>query len=136
MKRILFLATIISLFFSCSNGNKGNNAKDFEMDGMWKGVIPAADCSGIEYILTLQPQGVYKMTITYIDGEGDGIDMVFYSSGKVVRFTEKHSQFLRLLPPQGNDTVYFKVVDKNMLRLVNKQLEEPQNPQLYNIVKE
>ncbi|MBE6246033.1 MAG: copper resistance protein NlpE [Bacteroidales bacterium] len=135
MKRFLLPVIAMLIAFSCANNNSANEGKPFEMDGVWEGVLPAADCSGIEYILSLQPQGTYKMTITYIDGEGDGIDMVFYSTGKVVRVHEDKSQFLRLLPPPGNDTVYFKVVDSQVLRLVNKELEEPQNPELYNIVK-
>lgn len=138
MRKIIFFALVLILSVSCRNnsGNVNAGAKQFEMSGVWKGLLPAADCSGIDYILSLQPDGSYKMTITHIDGEGDGIDIVFFSQGKVVRVSEDDVLYLRLLPPPGNDTVYFKVVDSNILRLVDKHLQEPQNPQLYNIVKE
>ncbi len=138
MKRYLYFVICLFVLISCGNGrsNKVGSAKEFEMDGTWKGTLPCADCPGIEYILTLQPEGNYKMTVIYIDGEGDGIDVKLYSDGKVVRTSKDDSYFLRLLPPPGNDTVYFKIVDGNTLRLVNKELEEPQNAQLYNIVKE
>lgn len=134
----MFLAALMSLLVSCGNGGSNKKASDkpFELSGTFTGILPAADCSGIEYILSLEPQGVYKMTITHIDGEGDGIDMVFYSSGGIVRVNEDDGTFLRLLPPPGNDTVYFKIVDSQTLRLVNKQLEQPsENPHLYNIIK-
>lgn len=139
MKKFLVSVAIMLIAFSCANNNSGknhNNDAPFEMQGVWQGILPAADCPGIEYLLTLQPEGHYKLTVTYIDGEGDGIDIVLFSDGNVVRFFKDESQFLRLLPPPGNDTVYFKIVDADTLRLVNSQLEQPENYSLYNIVKE
>lgn len=138
MKIHLILSVLLLALISCGNNgsNKKTSHKEFEMDGVWKGTLPCADCPGIEYILALQPEGYYKLTVIYIDGEGDGIDIKLYADGKVVRTSKDDSFFLRLLPPPGNDTIYFKIVDGDTLRLVNKDFEEPQNPQLYNIVKE
>lgn len=138
MKKLLFIFIILISLSSCGNSNqqKENRQKVFEMDGTWQGTLPCADCSGIEYILSLQPQGYYNLTVIYIDGEGDGIDVKLYADGKVVRTSKDDSFYLRLLPPPGNETVYFKIVDGDTLRLVNNDLEEPQNPHLYNIVKQ
>lgn len=138
MKRYLFFAVLLVALISCGNNGSNNKTvhKEFEMDGVWKGTLPCADCPGIEYILTLQPEGYYKLTVIYIDGEGDGIDIELYADGKVVRTSKNNSFFLRLLPPPGNDTIYFKIVDGDTLRLVNKDFEESQNPHLYNIVKQ
>ena len=135
MKKVLFLALAVLVLASCgNNGKKGKG--DFVMDGTWQGTLPCADCSGIEYILTLQPEGFYKLTVIYLDAEGDGIDDKLYADGKVVRTSKDDSFYLRLLPAPGNDTVHFKVIDANTLRLVKYNLQEPQNGQLYDIVKQ
>lgn len=141
MKKIALLIVLAVFVVSCGNGKKGNkqdSPASVEMNGIWKGVLPAADCSGIEYELKLEPQGTYSLKTTYIDGEGDGIDIVFKAEGKVVRFTEDNVEYLRLLPPPGNDTVYFMTVAKDRLRLVSHLSNEPGAlaPQLYEIVKE
>lgn len=134
MKKVLILAITLFVLVSCGN-NSSKSAKDFVMDGTWQGTLPCADCSGIEYILTLQPEGFYKLSVIYLDSEGDGIDDKLYADGRVVRTSKDDSYYLRLLPAPGNDTIYFKVIDPNTLRLVKYNLEEPQNGELYDITK-
>lgn len=141
MKRLFVFIILAAFAVSCGNGKSGKNSSGFatvKMNGVWKGVLPAADCSGIEYILKLEPQGTYDLTVTYIDGEGDGVDAVFTSEGKVVRVTKEDGEYLRLLPPPGNDTVYFKTVSKDRLRLVShlSNLPDALAPERYEIVKE
>lgn len=141
MKRLFVFIILAAFAISCGNGKSGKNSSGsatVKMNGVWKGVLPAADCSGIEYILKLEPQGTYDLTVTYIDGEGDGVDAVFTSEGKVVRVTRKDGEYLRLLPPPGNDTVYFKTVSKDRLRLVShlSNLPDALAPERYEIVKE
>ena len=140
-KTILFI--IMAVFaVSCGNNrsvnNKANEPVIVDMGGTFKGTLPAADCSGIEYILKLEPQGTYKLQTTYIDGEGDGIDIIFTSEGRVVRVSREDGEYLRLLPPPGNDTVYFKTIAKDKLRLVSHLSNEPGAlaPEHYEIIKE
>ena len=141
MKRLFVFIILAAFAISCGNGKSGKNSSGsatVKMNGVWKGVLPAADCSGIEYILKLEPQGTYDLTVTYIDGEGDGVDAVFTSEGKVVRVTREDGEYLSLLPPPGNDTVYFKTVSKDRLRLVShlSNLPDALAPERYEIVKE
>ncbi len=150
MKRILYIICAAGILFSCNNttNKKDQDTKDavgkavaqtenrIKLSGKWKGIVPAADCSGIEYDLELNNGETYKLKITYIDGEGDGIDMVFKSEGDVANTVKEGKTFLNLLPPPGNDTVNLLVVDKKTLRLVNKDLEEPSGEANYNLKKE
>ena len=141
MKKIALLIVLALFAVSCGNSKKGkkqDGPASIEMQGTWKGVLPAADCSGIEYELKLDPQGTYTLQTTYIDGEGDGIDIVFNAEGRVVRFNKDNVEYLRLLPPPGNDTVYFMTVAKDRLRLVSHLSNEPGAlaPEHYEIVKE
>ena len=141
MKKIALFIVLALFAVSCGNGKKGkkqDGPASIEMQGTWKGVLPAADCSGIEYELKLDPQGTYTLQTTYIDGEGDGIDIVFNAEGRVVRFNKDNVEYLRLLPPPGNDTVYFMTVAKDRLRLVSHLSNEPGAlaPEHYEIVKE
>lgn len=141
MKKIALFIVLALFAVSCGNNRKAkkqDGPASVEMNGIWKGVLPAADCSGIEYELKLEPAGNYSLKTTYIDGEGDGIDIVFSSEGRVVRFSKEDGEYLRLIPPPGNDTVYFKTISKERLRLVSHFSNEPGalSPEHYEIVKE
>ena len=141
MKKIAIIMILAAFVASCGNGGskkKGDGPVMVEMNGTWKGVLPAADCSGIEYKLDLEPQGTYKLKITYIDGEGDGVDSVFDLDGRVVRVSTDSVEYLRLLPPPGDDTIYFMTVSKERLRLVShlSNLPGAMSPEHYEIVKE
>ena len=143
MKKIALLMVLALIAVSCGNNRSGKKENldgtvRVDMGGTFTGTLPAADCSGIEYILKLEPQGTYKLKTTYIDGEGDGIDIVFESEGRVVRVAKEDGEYLRLLPPPGNDTIYFKTVAKDKLRLVSHLSNEPGalSPEHYEITKE
>ena len=142
MKKTILFIVLAVFAVSCGNNKSGKKTSKepvrAEMSGTYKGVLPAADCSGIEYTLNLDPQGAYKLKTTYIDGEGDGIDIVFETEGRVVRVSKEDGEYLRLLPPPGNDTIYFKTVSKERLRLVShlSNLPGALAPELYEIVKE
>ena len=142
MKKLALFIVLAAFAVSCGNGKSGkknsNEPVRVDMAGTFKGTLPAADCSGIEYILKLEPQGAYKLQTTYLDGEGDGIDIVFNSEGRVVRVSKEDGEYLRLLPPPGNDTIYFKTISKERLRLVSHLSNEPGAlaPELYEIEKQ
>ena len=142
MKKTILFIVLAVFAISCGNGRSGkknsNEPVRVAMSGTFKGTLPAADCSGIEYLLNLQPQGTYKLKTTYLDGEGDGIDIVFETEGRVVRVSKEDGEYLRLLPPPGNDTIYFKTVSEEKLRLVSHLSNEPGAlaPEHYEIIKE
>lgn len=142
MKKLALFIVLAAFAVSCGNNNSGKKGAGepvkADMSGTYRGTLPAADCSGIEYELKLEPMGTYSLKTTYIDGEGDGIDIVFTAQGNVVRVNKENVEYLRLLPPPGNDTVYFMTVAKDRLRLVSHLSNEPGAlaPEHYEIAKE
>jgi len=59
---VISLAAVIS--FGC--GSSGLN-------GTYEGILPCADCPGLETIITFNPDGTYHMEETYIESDVDTI---------------------------------------------------------------
>lgn len=83
MKKIVLLLVVAIAFLSCSNGNTGNDAADqtdtesgvpdmhnaqnsLDWAGTYKGVLPCADCEGIETELMLHKDSTYMLRQTYL----------------------------------------------------------------------
>ena len=105
MKKVFIAAALAAMIVSC--GSKGNKSAEMiaesESDSLFAvndstlgdlqtytygGVLPGADVSGINYLLTLQETGedslgTYNLTTTYL-GANNGQDQVFTDSGTVV----------------------------------------------------
>ena len=105
MKKVFIVAALAAMIVSC--GSKGNKSAEMiaesESDSLfavndstlgdlqtytYEGVLPGADVSGINYLLTLQETGedslgTYNLTTTYL-GVNNGQDQVFTDSGTVV----------------------------------------------------
>lgn len=105
MKKVFIAAALAAMIVSC--GSKGNKSAEMiaesESDSLfavndstlgdlqtytYEGVLPGADVSGINYLLTLQETGedslgTYNLTTTYL-GANNGQDQVFTDSGTVV----------------------------------------------------
>lgn len=75
--RLTFIAVLSLLFFSC-NQNQNNSAGKTEIQdstsasaeiispaGVYSGIVPCADCIGLEYTLYLQPDSTYFLRQTY-----------------------------------------------------------------------
>ncbi|MGP1420784.1 MAG: copper resistance protein NlpE [Tannerella sp.] len=92
MKKNLFFWGVAALLFglvSCKSGNKNTETSEddqmietvqapvFDKAGVYYGVLPCADCSGIETTLELMSDQTYKLTQVY-QGKEDGR---FESSG-------------------------------------------------------
>ncbi len=78
MKQFLLIALTVSALFSCANsGGKGdNNIVDghnaynaLDWDGVYYGVLPCADCEGIETELTLNKDLTYTLITNYLGKE-------------------------------------------------------------------
>ncbi|MDR0537096.1 MAG: copper resistance protein NlpE [Tannerellaceae bacterium] len=88
MKKIIFLLSATSFllaFQSCKSKPKTEQSEDttveithmadnsqnsIEWEGVYTGVIPCADCEGIETSITLNTDLTYKMSMTYIGKDG------------------------------------------------------------------
>lgn len=95
MKKNLFFWGVAALLFglvSCKPGNKNTETSEndqmietvqapaFDKAGIYYGVLPCADCSGIETTLELMSDQTYKLTQVYQEKE----DGRFESSGTIM----------------------------------------------------
>ena len=145
MKKFFVFSGIMAVLLSCQsktakNVSVDNEPAQCEHTQVYKGLLPAADCSGIEYTLGIDTMNdSYQLTTVYIDAEGTGKNLSFTSEGKrsmIHRGEGEDARVFYKLTPCGKDTasVYFMVVNDSTLRLVNTDLQEPTNKTLYDIV--
>lgn len=129
MKKIILLACSCFLLAACGNSAKTNknasadstatdvdihNAEtSLDYEGTYKGVLPAADCPGIETTLTLTPDKTFTLHSVYIDR-----DSSFDEKGT---YTLK-GNLLTLKEEDGQES-YYKV-EENKVRLLNADKQE------------
>ena len=161
MKKLVMLAVIAVAFASCQSNNKKNAEIVVENDSVvailpapptvevdeeiFTGTIPVADGPGIDYILTLGAatdgvDTVYTLEMTYLDANGPGNHKTFKTKGKqqtvhkVVNKAPKKG--VKLTPDNGDQPMYFLVVNDTILRMVNDStLVETIDQAVYDIKK-
>lgn len=155
MKKVMMLVAIAAALVSCqSKGTQNNNATAASEEAvatvadepivvaMYEGVLPAADGPGIRYVLSVgdvtdEKEGDYALLMTYLDAEGPGKDKSFTSQGKKQFIKKsvdgKEKTALKLTPDNGDAPIYFMVMDRKTLRLVNDSLEEAASGLNYDI---
>lgn len=150
----MMFAAIAAALLSCQSksGQKENSVPDkvtavsdsSSAVSIFEGVMPATDGPGIKYQLTLKnaspdKEGTYTLVTTYLDADGKGLDQSYTSKGKQ-RSIHKNADnqnktVYRLTPDNGDDPVYFVVVDSVTLRLVGDDLQESASGLNYDIVR-
>lgn len=161
MKKIMMLAVIAMAFASCQSNNKKNAEIVMENDSViavipappgievdeevFTGTIPAADGPGIDYILTLGAatdgvDTVYTLDMTYLDANGPGNHQTFKTQGKQKTIHNKVNnqtkKGVKLTPDNGDQPMYFLVVNDTTLRMVNDStLVETIGQAVYDITK-
>ena len=100
----------------------------FEVPGIYMGTLPCADCSGIEYTLTMNPDSTFVLKSTYLGKPADR--NVFIEAGS---WTLIAPRMLQLELPQK--IVFLKSKGKNLLWLDNQgtEIKSAQNYQLSRI---
>lgn len=158
MKKLMMLVAIVAAFASCQS-NKKNAEIVVENDSVvaiipapievdeeiYTGTIPAADGAGINYILTLGTatdgvDTVYTLDMTYLDANGPGMNETFKSKGKqktIHKTVDKQpKKAIKLTPDNGDEPMYFLVVNDTTLRMVNDStLVETIGQAVYDITK-
>ena len=94
----------------------------------YEGILPAADCPGIRYALTLRHRehsgdGTFQLQMTYLEAE-DGKDVTFSYTGR--RLT------LRGIPSDADATVWQLLVDGKEKEVFNFLCEDDQTLTLLN----
>ena len=157
MKKLVMFAAVMVALVSCQSNNKKNVEIELlddslvaelpivEVDEVFTGTIPAADGPGIDYVLTLgiTTDGIdtlYTLDMTYLDAAGPGKNKTFTSKGtkkdihKVVN--NKPKKAIKLTPDNGDNPMYFVVVNDTTIRLVNDStLEESITQTVYDMTK-
>lgn len=131
-KSILFSAAglaLLSLAACSGNCNKGGKCAKSDVDEIYTGVLPAADCDGIRYTLTLDydddgRDGDYKLVETYIQSDTTSVtgysDIKSYASEGDFKVEKKGDKtYLKLIKDQKDsqagsvDTPLYFVVDSD-----------------------
>lgn len=87
------------------SGNDGEQTSGDLIESSYEGILPAADCPGIRYSLTVRSaehsgDGRFTLEMTYLEAE-DGKDVTFTIEGD--RFTQRGT-------PDDNDAVVWQLV--------------------------
>lgn len=155
----MMLVAIVAAFASCQSNNKKNVEMIMENDSViaimpapievdeeiFTGTLPAADGPGIDYVLTLGAatdgvDTVYTLEMTYLDADGPGKHQTFTSKGKQKTIHKKVNNHpkkaVKLTPDNGDQPMYFLVVNDTTLRMVNDStLVETIGQAVYDITK-
>ena len=159
MKKLLFVLVAAALVVSCqSKGNKAEITSESMEDSVfmvndstigelqtytYEGLLPAADCEGIQYQLVLQavsPDSVgnYTLNTTYI-GADKGKDKKFTEKGKtkVVRGTvdDQNAVIIQLVGENGDEVINFLAENDSVLTMVGKDYKKPNSKMNYSIKK-
>lgn len=98
--------TEYSRSIAASDTHNASNSLDYA--GTYKGVLPAADCPGINYVLDIFDDGTYSLEMTYIDR-----DAVFTENGTY----KVEGNYLYATDGEGTCTKY--KVEENRIRCLD-----------------
>jgi hypothetical protein len=81
---IVFIATVIS--FGCSSS---------KISGTYEGILPAADCPGLQTLITFNPDGTFHMEETFLerDTEPRVTEGKWVIKGDIISFTAGDYKF-------------------------------------------
>lgn len=148
MKKIVLFIAAIGLLAACQqkgkpcagNGDCCQAETVAEVNETYTGTLPAADGPGIDYELTLTAAAggadtVYALNMTYIDAEGPGKHKTVKSEGRLQNVGTPTRKAYKLLPQDGEESMYFSVVNDSTLRLVDENLQEAGSGLNYDLTK-
>lgn len=115
-------------------------ATDQLAPAIYRGLLPAADCSGIDYTLTLNDSIVgsdtlFALRMVYIDGNGAGLDATFDSHGRQQQITNGTQRGYHLISDNGDPDTYLQIINDSTLRMCDSTLTAPQSSLNYDLVR-
>lgn len=101
----------------------------------YEGVLPAADCPGVIYSLTLNADiegsdTLFMLKQTYLEAGENGENISFELQG-VQRMRE--GKYIQLYPDNGEQQMNFYQVDDNTIRYVNADFQSIANSLNYDL---
>ena len=135
MKRLLMMLPLLGMLTACCADRKCASATTevvpdttaVAYEEIYAGTFPAADCSGISYLLRfyLSEEGsdtLFVLDATYLDADGDGLHKSFTTTGKCSSMVDQ--AYFSLNPDNGESPMNFQIVNDTILRMVNDSLKE------------
>lgn len=106
----------------------------------YRGLLPAADCAGIDYILTLNDSIVgadtlFALRMVYIEGDNNGGDITFDSRGRQQLFELDTKRGYRLMPDDGDVATYLVIENDSTLRMADSTLNCIDSPFNYKLIR-
>ena len=106
----------------------------------YRGLLPAADCAGIDYTLTLNDSIVgadtlFALRMVYIEGDNNGGDITFDSRGRQQQFEVGTRRGFRLMPDDGDVATYLTIENDSTLRMADSTLNRIDSPFSYELVR-
>lgn len=138
---IIFSAILISFVIQDHKEREAlTPATDQLAPATYRGMFPAADCPGIDYILTLNDSiagadTLFTLRMVYIEGDNDGGDITFDSRGRQHRFGVGAKRGYRLMPDDGDRATYLREVNDSTLRIVDSTLTRIDTPFNYDLIR-
>ncbi len=115
--RILCLALLVLIVWGCKTNNPAvpgytgdNSETSLDWDGSYSGVLPCADCEGIQTMLTLNQDKTYEMSTEYLGKS----DEKFINTGN---FQWDESGNIIELSEMDEGPKYFQVGETNLFML-------------------
>ena len=135
MKRLLLMLPLLGMLTACCTDKKcvsepalaTPDTASVVYEELYAGTFPAADCSGIYYVLRLYTDSLgsdtlFTLDASYIDAEGDGNHTTFTTTGKCLHLT--HVEGFTLHPDNGEPSMNFVTISDTIVRMVNDSLQE------------
>lgn len=106
----------------------------------YRGLLPAADCAGIDYMLTLNDSiagadTLFALRMVYIEGDNNGGDITFDSRGRQQLIKVGTKRGYRLMPNDGDVATYIAIENDSTLRIVDSTLNRIDSPFSYDLVR-
>lgn len=106
----------------------------------YRGLLPAADCAGIDYMLTLNDSiagadTLFALRMVYIEGDNNGGDITFDSRGRQQLFELDTKRGYRLMPDDGDVATYLVIENDSTLRMADSTLNCIDSPFNYKLVR-
>ena len=138
---IIFTAILIAFVIQDHKEREAlTPATDQLAPATYRGLLPAADCSGIDYTLTLNDSiagadTLFALRMVYIEGDNNGGDITFDSRGRQQQFEFDTKRGYRIMPDDGDVATYLVIENDSTLQIVDSTLNRIDSPFSYQLVR-
>ncbi|SPY78611.1 Copper homeostasis protein CutF [Providencia rustigianii] len=130
MKKVFLLAFIAAGSIALSGCQSGvSEVESASVDNVYSGLIPCADCSGIEATLLVNPDGSYVEQLLYLETKNG--NQIFHETGN----WSANGNMLTLTNAQAERSYFAKAADNNSVTLLDINGERIESAMNYTLGK-